>query len=492
MSSTAGLGAFENHRLKLAMKKTVSIECHEEGSIAGVSLAPVSLAADTVGLTIERPVRPAEHLSPELECGASLRQRASTICWLSTRERERGARIRERAARERERAARAHSAEAIDGAIEGFAVFDQDGNLVTQKSRDRQFKRLIDHVQTLGVPTDKIMTTLFEQGAPSGSAGLGESPARRAFDWHRGSRGSIKVESDSGKWIRIREHRAQNGSTVLVVVDTTRPKKLEKAHPEALGHLEKRVAERTAELHGAMLQAEQASRRKSQFLAQMSHELRTPLNAIIGFSEVIKDRLLGPAASPVYAEYASDIHNSGHHLLDLINDLLDLSKVEAEQFELSDDILDLSAIISDAVHTLESSALEKQISLAAEVESDLPRLRADRRATKQILLNLLSNAVKFTPALGTVQARACRRDRAIVVTVRDTGIGIDPRNLDRVLAPYGQGTNPEIANANGTGLGLPIAKLLIERHGGHLDLESEKGRGTTVSLHFPPERIISN
>ncbi len=237
-------------------------------------------------------------------------------------------------------------------------------------------------------------------------------------------------------------------------------------------------------------QAEQANRTKSEFLANMSHELRTPLNAIIGFSEIIETEALGPVGSVKYRDYATDIHNSGKHLLDLINGILDLSKVESGTDELSDERIEIPRLLRSIMTLIQISARKGGVTLETQLADDLPLLRGDRRKLKQILLNLVSNAIKFTTSGGTVTIRAgCHVDRGHVFQVIDTGIGIAPEDIPKALSPFQQIDSALNRKYEGTGLGLPLTTALIEMHGGSLDLQSEIGLGTTVTVRFPAERI---
>ncbi len=236
----------------------------------------------------------------------------------------------------------------------------------------------------------------------------------------------------------------------------------------------------------ARKRAETASQAKSQFLANMSHELRTPLNAVLGFSEVIRDRMFGNEAMDRYSEYADSIHVSGSHLLGLINDILDLSKIEAGKLELQHERFDLTVAAAEALRFVEPQARRKNISLARELPSEC-EVVADKRALRQIAANLLANAVKFTPPGGTVTL-ALRRDAAggVILTVKDTGIGIRPEDRERVLESFGQGRHDILPTEDhGTGLGLAIAKSLIEAHGGRITLESQVGEGTAVTVTLP-------
>jgi signal transduction histidine kinase len=245
-------------------------------------------------------------------------------------------------------------------------------------------------------------------------------------------------------------------------------------------------------LRSAHQQAEAANLAKSEFLASMSHELRTPLNAILGFSEVMMREMVGPLGAPQYREYANDIHDSGRHLLDVINDILDISKIEAGRVELVVDEIDPGILAEKALRLVKDRAEQVRISLHLETDPDLPVLYGDERLVKQAVLNLLANAVKFTHAGGDVELRLyLDPDGTLVFAVRDNGIGIDEPDFERALMPFGQVESALTRNHQGTGLGLPLAKSFVELHGGELELESAVGKGTTVRLRFPAERIES-
>ena len=237
-------------------------------------------------------------------------------------------------------------------------------------------------------------------------------------------------------------------------------------------------------------EAERANKSKSEFLARMSHDFRTPLNAIIGFSEVMKDERLGPVGKQVYVDYARDIFESGHHLLALVEDLLDLSRIEAGQYTLKPTTLDVADLAEKITHLFEYELAERQTTLTMEIEPGLPQLQADRSAVTQMLQNLLSNAIKFTPDGGEIRVEARSDSDGLTIAVVDNGIGIAAENFETVLQPFSQVKSPMINNKGGVGLGLSIVKTLIELHGGRLSLQSTIAAGTTVTLCFPRDRLI--
>jgi two-component system cell cycle sensor histidine kinase PleC len=237
--------------------------------------------------------------------------------------------------------------------------------------------------------------------------------------------------------------------------------------------------------------AEAASQAKSEFLANMSHELRTPLNAILGFSELIFSSAL--ASNPAkHREYAKLVHESGNHLLALVNDILDLAKIESGNFELRESDIDLGVLIAETVRLLTEQAAAAQLDLVTDLEPGVPVVRADGRALRQILINLLSNALKFTPAGGEIGVFAnVSATGEVVLGVRDTGVGIDPRDQMLIFSSFGQGRHDVVTPEKGTGLGLAIVKGLCEAHGGRITLASQLGQGTCVSIALPAHRALS-
>jgi len=250
------------------------------------------------------------------------------------------------------------------------------------------------------------------------------------------------------------------------------------------------LARSKAESDAAREHAEAASRAKSQFLANMSHELRTPLNAILGFSELITSRIFADKPEK-HHEYAGLIHGSGHHLLMLINDILDLAKIEAGSWSLRETDVALDVLIADAAAMIQPRIAASRCALQFDIAPHLPPVRCDERAMKQVLLNLLSNAVKFTPQGGLVAVFARRdADGGICFGVSDTGVGIAPEDKARVFQNFGQGRHDVVTADKGTGLGLPIVKGLVEAHDGRVELTSEVGEGTTVIVHLPASRVV--
>jgi two-component system cell cycle sensor histidine kinase PleC len=242
----------------------------------------------------------------------------------------------------------------------------------------------------------------------------------------------------------------------------------------------------------ARRRAEAANIAKSRFLAQMSHELRTPLNAILGFSEVMKAEIFGPHNVAAYKDYSGDIHNSGVHLLNLINEILDLSRIEAGRYELNEESVSLNRVVEDCHHLLKLRAGNRGITIHEMFEPDLPKLWADERAVRQICLNLLSNAIKFTPQGGEIWLKVgWTASGGQYMSVKDTGPGIPDEEIPIVLASFGQGSNSIKSAEQGAGLGLPIAKNLIDLHGGTFTLKSKLRIGTEVVVTLPPERVMS-
>lgn len=243
-------------------------------------------------------------------------------------------------------------------------------------------------------------------------------------------------------------------------------------------------------LRAATQTAELANRAKTKFLANMSHELRTPLNAIIGFSDIMKSELFGALGSPRYSEYAKDINDSGAHLLNVIDDILDISKIEAGRYPLEESNIELGEVVRWSIEIMRPRTAEKKITVTLEASNDLPQVHADMRAIRQVMLNLLSNAIKFTPEGGLIAVTACHNaDGTLTLSVSDNGIGIPSDKLETVLEPFGQVDDSSARLHNGTGLGLSITKSLVELHDGTFNLESILGEGTTARMTLPASRL---
>ena len=396
---------------------------------------------------------------------------------------------------------------AIESVSDGFALFDADDRMVFCNSR---FKALNPHLVPKIVPGVSFEELLRDNIAANrilDALSDEEAFIHRRMDQHRNPSGPLVQQRRDGCWLELREEKTTEGATFLVNTDITERKRAEEAIQESKQALQDRIeqleeAQRRLELQGVDLvrlaeelkiardQAETANRTKSEFLAAMSHELRTPLNAIIGFSEVIKDERLGPGGSVKYRDYAQDIHSSGQHLLDLINDILDLSKVESGTDELHEENIKIADITRSAIGLVRQRAEKKGVELKLEFLENLPALCADKRKLKQILVNLLTNAIKFTEAGGKVTLRTwCDGKSGYVFQVIDTGIGIAPEDAPKALLQFGQVDSDLNRAYEGTGLGLPLTKALAEQHGGSLDLQSEVGVGTTVTVSFPAARI---
>jgi two-component system cell cycle sensor histidine kinase PleC len=236
--------------------------------------------------------------------------------------------------------------------------------------------------------------------------------------------------------------------------------------------------------------ADTANKAKSDFLANMSHELRTPLNAIIGFSDMMMNELFGPLGNERYKEYLEDVFVSAKHLLAIINDVLDMAKIEAGRFELDERVIDPTSLIHTIRRMMDSKLVSSKLTMVIDVVDNMPRLKGDERLIRQILMNLISNSLKFTPAGKNIFLKAAYLNDEIIITVEDEGIGIPLDQHQAVLEPFGQVSDPRHNRGQGTGLGLPLARVMMELHGGSLSLQSEEGKGTKVICRFPVDRVI--
>ena len=248
-----------------------------------------------------------------------------------------------------------------------------------------------------------------------------------------------------------------------------------------------------ARLRVARDEANAANRAKSEFLATISHELRTPLNAIIGFSEIMKDQMFGPMGVVQYHDYVQDIHGSGRHLLDLVNDILDLSKVESGADELREEIVEVPEVVRSTLTLVRKRAEAADVNVEPDLAGDLPALRVDKRKLLQILVNLLSNAVKFTDRGGKATLRAWSgQDSGFVFQVIDNGVGIAPEDIPKALSRFGQIDGSLSRKHEGTGIGLPLSKALVEQHGGPWAVQSKSGVGTTFPVRLPAARVLTS
>jgi PAS domain S-box-containing protein len=371
----------------------------------------------------------------------------------------------------RTRAAEQRLLDAIECISEGFALYDSEDRLVLFNKKWMELYGYSPSRVYPGVRYEDLVRLDIELGAVADDEG---DYIERRIGYRRRFQGAFDVHLKNDRWITIRERETSGGGIVGIQTDITARKLAERA------------------LLAAKEEADLANRAKSEFLANMSHELRTPLNAIIGFAEVINTQMLGPAESAKYQAYAEDIASSGRHLLDLINDILDLSKIESGKVELHEVELDVRQVVETCVSLTAERAKIGEVALNVETGSGRePLLCADKRMLKQILVNLLSNAIKFTPPGGTVTIKAWHdRVEGYVMEIADTGIGIAPGDIPRALTRFEQLDGELGRKFEGSGLGLPLVKSLVELHGGGLDLHSEIGAGTTVTVRFPAVRVV--
>jgi len=382
--------------------------------------------------------------------------------------------------------------DAIETIPEAFVLWDASDRLVLCNSHFQRLHKLPDSAVTPGTSYE----TIIEVGRmPEVRTRLHEianqAPGARTFE----------AQLDDRSWLHISERRTKDGGYVSVGTDITRIKEHEQKLVEndlrlratvidlkrSQSELERQaieLADLAEKYSREKTRAEEANQTKSKFLANMSHELRTPLNAIIGFSEIMESGMFGSLGSEKYREYCHDILTSGHYLLEVINDILDMSKIEAGRMKLDMEQLDLSKTLAESLRVVSGRANDKNLDLDAEIDGPIS-IVADRRATKQIIVNLLSNAVKFTPDGGKITVRSRIVEDSIVLLIADTGIGIAPQSLRRLGRPFEQVESQLTKSYHGSGLGLAIARSLTNLHGGSMRLRSKLGAGTIVRVCLP-------
>ncbi|MCH9052728.1 MAG: PAS-domain containing protein, partial [Proteobacteria bacterium] len=396
----------------------------------------------------------------------------------------------------------------LENMSQGISVYDAELKLVAFNQRFIELFRYPPDFLYIGKPYQDIARFKARRG-DYGAGDVEQQVRDRLISKRAANPWRHEFTLPGGTVIAASRETMPDGGFVTTFTDITRPKRAEEALRASRRCLKDRLAEledanRRSEAQGKELaaladdlsiardEAEDANRAKSEFLALMSHELRTPLNAIIGFSEIIESELFGPVGTARYRDYAKDVHDSGQYLLKLINDILDISKIEAGKLELDEADIDVAEVIPSCLRLVRELAKNGGVRLVTEIPEELPALHFDERKLKQILINLLSNAVKFTPAGGTVTIKAwCKADAGYVFQITDTGIGIALEDIPKALSPFGQVDAKLARNYQGTGLGLPLTKSLVEMSSGSMDLQSEVGVGTTVTVRFPKERIVA-
>jgi signal transduction histidine kinase len=360
----------------------------------------------------------------------------------------------------------------LDAIAEGLTVYSPDLKLVTWNEQATRMLDLPPGIFRVGASLEEI-TRYFASHAYYGDGDVDALVAERVQALLSGNARRLESMLPDGRCLEVRPRYREGFGLVITTIDITDRKQFE---------LQLRIAKEQAEL---------ANRAKTNFLATMSHELRTPLNAIIGFSEIIEDQLLGPIGTEKYLDYVRDIHMSGAHLLEVINDILDLSKVESGKFELLEKGIDLSRVVASTIRLMRDKATRADLSIVTAIPDPSPVIMADERALKQILLNLLSNSIKFTRPGGTITiGTELTPTEDFLITVEDTGIGMSATEIPKALAPFGQLDSSLTRKYAGTGLGLPLVKSLVELHGGTLDLTSTIGVGTRATVCLPAHRVL--
>jgi adenylate cyclase len=375
------------------------------------------------------------------------------------------------------RAAQGRLVDAIESLAEGMVLWDRDGKLLVCNQRFRDFCNSFGLGIRPGIDYDEVMAAAVEAGIfdPNANEEHGVAPQWRSHAQAEERR--FQVTSADGAILSISDRPMADGGRVAIYRDVTEM---------MIAAADLRAQTEAAET--ARREATAASRAKSEFLANMSHELRTPLNAIIGFSEIMESELFGAIGQPRYLTYIADIHRAGKHLLGLVNDLLDLSRIDAGKLVLHREALDVAALATSVVSLVRPQADQQGVSIEQELSVDL--VWADRRALLQILLNLMSNAIKFTPPQGVVTLTISRVENVAggtYLSVRDTGVGMTASEVMMAREKFGQVNSTLVSKRQGTGLGLPIAEGLVNAHGARLEIDSQKGVGTTVWFRLPAQ-----
>jgi len=382
--------------------------------------------------------------------------------------------------------------EALDSDHHSIALWDNAERLVFCNRKFLELYGLTTGTAATGTHHAKLQRAARQPLHQGPRSAVGAPKSREA---------NYETELEDGRWIAISERRTRTSDYVSMATEITTLKRNERRLSQSERDLRTSVEElqsaraklesQTSQLveladkyAAEKARAEEASKAKSEFLANISHELRTPLNAIIGFSEVMTEQVFGPIGHEKYSDYAKDIHESGHYLLEMIDDILDMSKIEAGQLSLAIETLRAGSLIDESLRVVQPTAEERRISLKQSGNPDID-IRADKRALKQVLLNLLSNAIKFTPEGGRVTVRSYRHKGTVRIAIADSGVGIPRHEIAKLGKPFQQVGNQLSKNHKGSGLGLAISRSILELHEGRLDIKSKQGEGTTVTCIIP-------